>query len=121
MAKAKKPKKERKPHEPFWNEMVEIWFAFCRDKFDESPSFDGSAPRDLKSIIVSLHERAEKSGVEWTLIVAKTRLHNFLNFAWQNNWLSQHWILSNINRQKDSIFFNIRAAIKRQTAEDPFK
>lgn len=118
-SKKDKPKKEKKPPEPFFKEAVEVWFNFCREKFDETPSFDGSAPRDLKSIIVSLRERAEKSNAEWTLLTAQQRLYHFLNFAWQDNWLSKNWMLFNINRQKDKIFFNIRKAITRQPA-DPF-
>lgn len=120
MAKTKKPKKE-KFVEPHFQACVEVWFNYCREKFDESPTFSGSAPRDLKTIMASLRERAEKSNVEWTLETAQKRLFSFLNFAWQQKWLADHWLLSNINRQKDTIFFNIRAATKRQEADDPFK
>ena len=96
---------------PFWQELVGVYFAFCREKFDEVPSFDGSAPRDLKAILKSLQERAEKSGIEWTLDVAKKRLFTFLEFSFQDQWLSKNWLLSNLNRQKDKIFFNIRKAV----------
>jgi hypothetical protein len=119
MAKAKKPKKE-KFIEPYFKELVEVWFNYCREKFDESPTFSGSAPRDLKSIAASLRERAATSNIEWTSEMAQTRLQNFLNYAWQDNWLSKNWMLSNINRQKDKIFFNIRATTKRQEADNPF-
>lgn len=119
--KEKKPKKERKPPEPFFQEIVELWFAYCREKFDETPSFTGSAPRDLKTILVSLRERAEKiPDLMWTLPVASLRFKSFLDFAWQEQWLREHWLLSNINRQKDTIFFNIRAVVKRQPI-DPFE
>lgn len=112
--------KEKKPPEPFFKEIVEDWFCFCREKFDESPSFTGSSPRDLKLILTSLRERAEKSEVEWSLIVARHRFRMFLDYAWKEKWLREHWLLSNINRQKDTIFFNIRVAINRQAA-DPFE
>jgi hypothetical protein len=115
----RKLKKEKSPPEPFWNELVSIYFNFCREKFNEEPSFDGSSPRDLKLIIKSLRERAEKSNIEWTLDTSKNRLHNFLSFAYQDIWLRNNFLLSNINRQKDKIFFNIRAAINKQTA-NPF-
>lgn len=119
MAKAKKEKKP-KFIEPHFKECVEVWFNYCREKFDENPSFDGSSPRDLKSIIASLRERAEKSQIEWSLLTAQQRFHSFLNYAWQDNWLSKNWLLFNINRQKDKIFYNIRAAIKKQPI-DPFE
>ncbi len=118
--KEKKPKKVRKPPEPYWNDMVEVWFAYCRDKFNESPSFDGSSPRDLKLIIISLHERAEKSNLEWTLDTAILRFKGFLDFAYQDYWLQRNWLLSNINRHKDKIFYNIRAAIQKQPS-NPFE
>lgn len=107
---AKKPKKEKLP-EPFWNELVSVYFDFCRSKFNENPSFDGSAPKDLKNIIQSLHKRAVDSNVEWDLAMAKQRLWKFLEFSFQDYWLRNNFLLSNINRQKDKIFFNIRSAI----------
>jgi hypothetical protein len=117
--KEKKPKKEKKPPEPFFKEMVELWFAYCREKFNEEPSFTGSAPRDLKIILIALRERAEKSNIEWSLQIAQLRMKNFLDFARGEKWLREHWLLSNINRQKDTIFFNIRAVTRGQPA-DPF-
>lgn len=110
---AKNVKKTKAPPEPHWNELVEVYFNFCRNKFSEEPSFDGSAPRDLKSIIKTLRERAERSGHNWTLDIAQFRFNNFLEFAYQDSWLSKNFLLQNINRQKDKIFFNIRAAINR--------
>lgn len=107
--------KKEKVIEPFWNDLVEVYFNFCREKFNEDPSFDGSSPRDMKSIIKSLHERAIKSNIEWSLETATHRFYNFLSFAYQDYWLSNNWLLFNINRQKDKIFFNIRAAIQKQS------
>ena len=112
-AKEKKPKKE-KFVEPHFKELVEVWFNFCREKFNEPPTFDGSAPRDLKGIIKALRERSETKNIEWTVDNAQKRFHNFLEFAWQEWWLQKNWLLSNINRQKDKIFFNIRAVLDKQ-------
>lgn len=112
MAKAKK---EKAPPEPFWNELVEVWFNFCKEKFNEPPTFDGSAPRDLKFIVSTLHERAIASELEWTEELATSRFHKFLSFAYESSeWLRNNWLLSNLNRQKDAIFFNIRAATNKQ-------
>lgn len=120
MAKPIKPKKEKAPPEPYWNDLVKVYFDFCREHFGEEPSFEGSAPRDMKMLIKTLHERATKSNIEWTLPVAQFRFNNFLMFAYQDKWLKDNFLLSNINRQKDKIFYNIRAAIKRQPI-DPFE
>jgi hypothetical protein len=92
---------------PFWNSLVETYFSFCREKFDESPSFDGSSPRDMKAIIVSLQKRAEEKNIEWTETVAVTRWRKFLEFAYQDKWLAENFVLALINRQKDRIFFRI--------------
>lgn len=120
MATKQKSTRIKKQPEPFFQDIVSDWFHYCRDKFDEEPSFTGSSPKDLKLILVSLRERADKSEVEWSLLIARHRFKMFLDFAWQQKWLREHWLLSNINRQKDTIFFNIRATIKRQPA-DPFE
>lgn len=113
-------KAKEKIIEPFWSDLVSVYFNFCRNKFGESPVFDGSAPRDLKSIIKSLHERAAARNIEWDIDVAKSRLHNFLNYAYQDSWLKKNFLLSNINRQKEKIFYNIRAAINKQPT-NPFE
>lgn len=51
MATKKNTPKRVKEVEPYWSEMVEIWFKICRDKFGDTPTFDNSAPRDLKAIV----------------------------------------------------------------------
>lgn len=116
MKKIKQPKKI----EPHWSEMVELWFKFCRDNFGDDPTFDGSSPRNLKSIIKSLRERAEHSGYEWTIGTARYRFTRFLEFAIKDNWLRNNWMLFNIDRQKDKIFFQIRKSTN-QTPVDPFE
>ena len=111
--------KEKPSPELYWNELVAVYFDFCREKFNEDPSFDGSSPRDMKAIIKSLRERADKNNIQWSLEIALSRFRKFLEFAFQDKWLSQNFLLFNINRQKDKIFFNIRAA-KNQHPINPF-
>lgn len=114
MARVKKVKEA----EPYWSEMVNIWFKICQDKFRDKPTFDGSAPRDLKSIVKSLRERTESINIQWTEDVARQRLYSFLDFAYtSNHWLQTHWLLSNINRQKDALFFNLRKSISLNSVE----
>lgn len=100
-----KVKKEKKPPIDYWKEFVECYFEFTKSKFSEPPSFDGSAPRDLKTIIETLKKRAADAGVEWTKETAISRFEVFLEYAFSDWWLSENWMLSNINRQKDKIFF----------------
>lgn len=115
-----KPKKVKEV-EPYWPEMVEIWLKICRDIFKDKPTFTGSAPRDLKEIVKPLRERTKSIEIEWTLTVAQQRLYNFFKFAYDtNNWLQKNWLLSNINRQKDAVFFNLRKSVS-QVPVDPFE
>lgn len=98
-------KKEKIPPLDYWQDFVALYFEFTKSKFTEVPSFDGSAPRDLKAIILALKKRADDAGVEWTQEVALFRFKKFLEYAFSDWWLSNHWMLSNINRMKDPIFF----------------
>lgn len=104
--KTPKPKKQ-KFIEPHWDVIVQTWFKFCVDFKGDKPSFDGSAPRDLKNIIKELRERAESKNIEWSELAAVTRLNKFLQVANTYKYLNENWLLSNINRQKDIIFFNL--------------
>lgn len=117
---AKRPKKSIRKPELYWDDIVQCWFAFCREKKNESPSFDGSAPRDLRLIIIALRNRAISVGLEWTRAVALFRLRSFLEYAYQDQWLRDHWILFNINRQKDRIFYEIRQAVN-SVPTNPFE
>lgn len=104
-----KQKKQKQPPELYWNDLVSLYFAFCTEKFNDVPSFDNSQPRDLKNIITALRKRAEDKQIEWTHEVATTRLWHFLEFAYQSSeWLRNNWLPSNLNRQKDAIFFNFK-------------
>lgn len=100
-------KKEKKPKaiEPYWQDFIECYFSYTKERFKEPPTFDGSAPRDLKSIIQALRKRAEDRGIEWTKETAMFRFRTFLDYAYGEWWLREHWMLSNINRSKDPIFF----------------
>lgn len=99
-------KKKKAPPEKYWNDYVSIFFRFCSQKFHDVPTFDGSAPRDLKAIVTALRKRAEHAGVEWDYETATSRFHHFLEFAIQDKWLAENWLLSNLNRQKDKLFLN---------------
>jgi hypothetical protein len=103
-----KRKKEKADPEPWWPEMIELYFEFYKQRFFGSePTFDLSAPRDLKNILVALRTRADKSGAGWGLEVAKQRFLNFMTAAFEDKWLSENFLLFNINRQKDKIFAQI--------------
>lgn len=99
-------KSTKKPPEPYWSLLVETWFKFCRLQFKVEPSFDGSSPRDLRTIVAQLRSRCEKSNHIWDENTSVQRLWLFLKGAYDIPWLRSNWTLFNINLQKDIIFFN---------------
>lgn len=100
-------KRIKKIPEPFWSDCVNVYFTFCKENFNEIPSFSGSSPRDLKNIIITLRKRCEAQGSEWSYEAATGRLKHFLEHCFADNWLRDNFLLSNLDRQKDKIFFNI--------------
>lgn len=101
----------RRPPEKFYSQAVEVWFAFYEEKFNDKPTFDTSAPRDLKLIMESLRKRAQAQGLEWTAELARTRLKGFLNFAFSDSWISQHFTLRILNSQKDPVYAKLRQTL----------
>jgi len=103
-------KKEKKAAELYWQDFIDCYFEFSRAKFSTIPSFDRSAPRDLKLIVSSLRKRAEENGIEWTKEIAIKRFKLFLEYAYDSDkWMRMNFLLSNLNRQKDKYFFNIKS------------
>lgn len=100
-------KKKGKPVTQHWPEMISVFFDFCREKFSTKPSFDGSAPRDLKTILTALQQRSEEHQIDWSLKNSSAILALFLNEAFKDNWIKQNFMLHILNRQKDKIIFKI--------------
>ncbi len=102
----KKPDKKRKneePPEPHWEKLVEAWFNFNKEKFKVEPSFKDQDPRLLKKIVQELKKRAEKKNLEWSEPIAVERFKLFLEHAYKNPWLKEHFLLENLNKQFDVI------------------
>ena len=111
--------KEKKNTTQFFNELVSVYFQFFEKKFGLRPSFDGSAPRDLKCIIEAMRKRSEEKEVEWTLQIASAMMETFLKFCFNDKWLQENFLLQNLNRQKDKIFIKIKNQING-TSKDGF-
>lgn len=94
----------------FFKKWVSIYFEFCMDKFSENPSFDGSAPRDLGMIYDAVEKKCIEKGLAWSEELSERSWRIFLEFAWKDNWLQQNFLLFNLNRQKDKIFFQIKSS-----------
>lgn len=116
--KKKRVKKKEVETEPYWDQLVKVWFDFNVEKFllrnpgadpkDGEPSFKGSDPRDLKHIIGQLKARAKRKfdagypQFEWTEGRAMTSLREFLDHCFSDPWLSANFLLSNILKQFDN-------------------
>ena len=92
--------------EPYWKELVSIWFTFCYDNFSTKPTFTGQQPKHMKEIIRVLATRCKEDGKEWTEQEAKLRWRNFLGRAITDKFFKELFILSHLNKFKDKIFFN---------------
>ena len=107
-----KEKTEKKPATQHWQKLIDVFFNFYEKNFEgEKPSFDGSAPRDLKSIVEALKKRADDASVEWTEENATIRLQKFFEAALKVDWLRENFLLFNLNRQKDKIFVSIKKQV----------
>jgi hypothetical protein len=109
--------KEKKQTTLFFNELVSVYFQFFEEKFGLRPSFDGSAPRDLKNIIDAMKKRSEEKNVEWTFEIATAMFKTFLRFCFLDPWLKDNFMLQNLNRQKDKIFIKIKSQIDGTTKD----
>jgi hypothetical protein len=98
--------------EPFWDLLVEVWFGFNIEKFQEQPSFEDADPRYLKKIVGKLKKRALAKKVEWNDTSAPLRLRTFFDRAYSEDWLKKHFLLKNLNEQFDTIILNQREKSK---------
>jgi hypothetical protein len=101
-----KKKLARSPQpDPLWSIYVETWVAFSKDKCNFNPVINKKEMRNLKDIVGVLRSRAEKSGVEWNEVSARTRFGLFLESALsKDDWLRNNFSLSNMNSQINAIF-----------------
>jgi hypothetical protein len=89
-----------------WDSIVEQWFLFNQEKFQEKPSFAGADPRHLKKILELLEKRAVGKGVEWTPENALKRFKEFLTNAYRDPWLSKNFLLRHLENFIDKIILN---------------
>lgn len=116
--KSSKKKKEKssagavvKISTPHWEKCVETWFGFYEGHFGEKPTFSGSAPRDLQTILNGLQKKAEERNYEWTEQQAVSSLTVFLQCAMKaDRWLKENFLLLNLNRQFDKIIQHAKSS-----------
>jgi hypothetical protein len=102
-----------------WQLCVSLFFEFYQQNFSgEKPSFDGSAPRNLKNIVLALKKRAEDKSIEWTKEVAQERLLKFLEYAYNHDdWTRKNFMPHILDRKKDAIFASIASGVKPKVVD----
>lgn len=114
----KKLKKEEEP-EPFWKELVKVWFDFGKKKFGEEPTFGRDDPKIFKRILHRLIDRANKKGHEWNVKTGPEKLSTFLDAAFEDAWLSKNFLLSNLEKQFDKVIQNQNEKNKKRETPGP--
>lgn len=93
----------------FWKKLVDQWFTFYKSKFIISPTFNAVQGKHFKSILTRFEKMAlekdknEKIDFEWTEDRAIRTLNKFLENAWQDKWLQDHFLLKNLEQNFDAI------------------
>lgn len=99
-------RKNEEPPEPFWDLLVKTWFDFGIEKFHVTPSFQGQDPKIFKRIIHRLKKRAAEKKVDWNQDTGPARLKIFLEMAYSDKWISENFLLSNLEKQFDKVIQN---------------
>lgn len=101
--KEKSSAQKEKETTPHWATICRVWADFNKKQFDFSPSFKGRDMRCMKSIAQQLKARTEATGAAWSDETAGKTMLQFLTIAAKDRWLSQHFLLSNLENQFDKI------------------
>jgi hypothetical protein len=81
----------------------QIWFAFIKSKFGKSPLFSGEDPRLLKSLISKLKLRITEAGQVWNDNLGAEVFLKFLEAAYSDKWLAEHFLLRNLDTKFEQI------------------
>jgi hypothetical protein len=103
--KKKLVKNQEEQPEPHWQNLVDAHFDFIKAKFPgEEPSFAGRDPKLFKQLVHLLKKRAEKKQQEWNEKNAVASLNYYLQLAFSETWLQQHFLLKNLVEQFDAVY-----------------
>ncbi len=101
------PKKEKETKH--FKALVEVWFKFYKSKFIIDPTFNAVQGKLLKSIIEQFEklteamDKAESTEFNWSEDRAIRIFLKFLENAWQDKWLQEHFLLKNLLSNFDAI------------------
>lgn len=101
------PKKENEIEH--WKVIVECWFKFYKSKFGIDPTFNAAQGKILKSLLTNFEKltqvKDEREGkiFDWSEERAFRVFIRFLENAWQDRWLQEHFLLKNLLSNFDAI------------------
>lgn len=95
--------KDEETARPFWQALVNCWFAFYATKKGEDPNFKGRNPAFFRQLYDLLQARAKKKSLAWTQEYAVGVLTKFLEAAYADKWLPDHFTLENLVKQFDPV------------------
>lgn len=106
-AAAQKKKEEAEAKTPHWKAMVKVWFDFYQSKKGHAPTFNDRAGKHLKAILTLLQKGNAMAPnlivSAWTEQQAAETFIHFLTNAYSIPWLSQNFLLSNLESKYDVI------------------
>lgn len=91
---------------PYGLAMERQWMSFYRSKFGFKPTYGKAHAISLEAIITGLKQRATDTKAKWTKGLAIEWFEDFLNRAYADKWLKNHFLLPNLERQFDLILNN---------------
>lgn len=109
------PEKKTDPKgEPFWRDLIKVWFDVYADKIPPDPEdgekakpvFKGAETTAMKTLVAELRMRAAKKNIEWVREVAKDRWRNFLEKSFEDDFISKNFMLRIICNNMTKIFNN---------------
>jgi hypothetical protein len=101
------PKKETETMH--WKALVDTWFKFYQSKFNIDPTFNAAQGKLLKSIIQQFEklteakDKSESLEFDWNEDRAIRVFVKFLENAWSDKWLQEHFLLKNLLSNFDTI------------------
>lgn len=102
---AQRKKEDSTPH---WKALVSEWFRFYAQQFKNAqPSFDGEPASSLKKLINKIQKRVKDfpatADQEWDEGTAVYWLRMYLTRAYDDTWLRDNFLLTNLNSKFDAI------------------
>lgn len=102
--------RDMRPKEvPFLEDLKTAYFDFYKGKHELSPDFNDIECSALISITAKLKATADEKGVAWTKANAERYLSQILKLAYEDKWISQHFLLIHIDKQFQTLRDNERA------------